>query len=296
MAVTATNLATAQTSNESTLTFQNVTRKFVLYRPEGQSGPLPLVIALHGLNQTVDELRASWTMDGVASREKFAVVYPLALSGRWGYSERRPVKLSDYHTLVDDVGFLGQVVGKLVAERVADPLRVYVAGVSNGGLMAWTLACEAPERFTAIAPLITGMVDHQIEHCQPKRLVPLMVIAGTDDWMQSYDGGMGKGFRLLSIPETLEFWRQKRGCMGRSRQVLRRRGAKSFDPTRAVLIEWTECTDPARLRFYRIEGGGHSLPTFMPPTSEQEKARHGGRSQAIQTAESLWRFFKAVSP
>lgn len=89
---------------------------------------------------------------------------------------------------VDDLGFLGAVIDRLVAERVADPRRVFVAGASRGGLMAWNMACEMRGRIVAVAPLITGMTDGQLGSCQPAALVPSMTIAGTEDRVQSHDG------------------------------------------------------------------------------------------------------------
>jgi poly(3-hydroxybutyrate) depolymerase len=61
------------------------------------------------------------------------------------------------------------------------------------------------------------------------------------------------------------------------------------------LVEWTECKDPSPQRFYRIEGGGHSLPSFAP-LSDREKRPHAGRSQTIETAEELWSFFRTSVP
>jgi polyhydroxybutyrate depolymerase len=168
-----------------------------------------------------------------------------------------------------------------------------VAGVSNGGLMAWTMACAASDRIAAVAVLISGMIEHQAEQCHPKRLVPLVVIAGTDDWMQAYDGALAPEFRLMSIPDTLEFWRRLRGCVSKNVKAIPRH--ESTDPTAAVIVDWTECKDNSPQRFYRIEEGGHSLPSFAP-LSKGERRRHGGRSQAIETAEELWQFFHGSAP
>ena len=194
---------------------------------------------------------------------------------------------------MDDTGFILALDEQLATQGMIDRTRVFVAGASNGGLMAWTLACAAADRFAAVAPLITAMIERQVELCHPQRLVPLIVIAGTDDWTQAYDGGMAPEFRLMSVPETLEFWRRQRGCAGLKRTQLP--AHEPTDPTAAVLVEWTECSDPSPMRFFRIEGGGHSLPSFMP-VANGEKRRHGGRSQAIETAEELWKFFQASKP
>jgi polyhydroxybutyrate depolymerase len=283
----------AQSSEiERTFAFQGVDRQYVLHMPPNRSGPVPVVVALHGLGETVSGLRHSWTMDAVADREGFAVLYPLSLSDHWSYVDVRAVPLPGGSGMVNDVGFITGLVSKLGADGVIDPTHAYVAGVSNGALMAYTLACQASERFAAVAAIISGMVEEQAAVCHPPNLVPLLVMAGTDDLFQNYDGAMGPNYRIMSVPETLEFWRKPRACLG-----LDFKGAphRDGDPTLAVLFSWTNCRDPSPLRFWRIEGGGHALPSFAP-LSDRERARgpHGGRSQEIETAEELWRFFAAT--
>jgi hypothetical protein len=64
-----------------------------------------------------------------------------------------------------------------------------------------------------------------------------MVLAGTDDLTQDYDGAMGDNFRLMSVPETLEFWRQLRGCTVAN--WLQIPPHEPEDPTAAVRVDWT---------------------------------------------------------
>jgi hypothetical protein len=154
----------AQAEGQMTLVYQGVDRRYMLRKVSDNTGPLPVVVALHGLNQPVEDLRGSWTMDAVAGREGFHVLYPEALAGRWAYMDSRPVALPSGE-LVDDVGFILSLLDELTKERVIDPAHVYVAGASNGCLMAWTLACAASDRFAGVAPLITGMIERQAEQC-----------------------------------------------------------------------------------------------------------------------------------
>lgn len=275
----------------STIPFQGVERAYLLHNPPAQKGAVPLVIALHGLNQAVEGVRRSLAMEPLADRENFAVLYPMALKGHWSFDESLPVRLPEKDERIDDVGFINAIVDKLLAEGSVDASRIYATGLSNGGLMAWTLACHMSERLAGVAPLISGMVDHQVEHCSPTRLVPLVVIAGTEDWMQPYDGVITEYFRLLSIPETLEFWRRQRGCTNYDVNMIDSR--EPSDQTRAMILDWTTCKSPSPQRFYRIEGGGHSLPSLEPVAGSKRSPHGGSHSQTIETAEELWKFFQA---
>jgi polyhydroxybutyrate depolymerase len=272
--------------------YQGIDRHYLLHRSFGRTGKLPLVVAIHGWGQPIADMQRSWTMDAVADREGFNVLYPAAVAGRWAYVDMRPVVLPNGGN-ADDTGFILALVDKLIADHVADPAHIYLAGASNGGLVAWTFACQASDRIAAVAPMISGMLEPQMAQCHPKRLIPMIVIAGTDDWVQVYDGLPTPDYPLLSMPETLQFWRRLRGCAGLTHTVVPPYDPN--DPTEAVLIEWTDCKDPSPQQYYRIEGGGHSTPSYAP-LLPREKARHGGRSRTIETAEVVWAFFHHAAP
>ena len=289
--------AMAQPDVEATLEHQGVPRRYVLHLPPGLrgAGPLPLVLALHGLDpdgdsrQAVDWYRASWTMDAVADREGFAVVYPQAVAGRWNYGSGRPTPLPGSTDPADDLGFIGALLDRLVADHVADPARIAVTGPSRGGLMSWTVACSMSERFTAAAPLITGMTDGQLASCHPDRLVPVLALAGTADRSQPYEGWLYDtlGLRLASMPETMEFWRRLHGCTGQDYAAVPHR--ENTGPTRAALITWTGCTTGGIVQLLRLQGGGHQLPTLAPDT--QPPRPGNARNHDLETAEEVWRFF-----
>jgi polyhydroxybutyrate depolymerase len=158
--------------------------------------------------------------------------------------------------------------------------------------MTYTLMCALADRLAAAAPLITGMTDHQREDCHPARRIPIMTIAGTNDEAEWYDGQVTSAGRLLSVPETMEFWRQHNGCSEETATSLPHRDAT--DPTNIRLMEWTHCKDHARLRLYRINQGGHQLPSFVP-CDENETRKYGARNRDIETAEEFWTFARATS-
>ena len=273
-------------------THQGIERTAVLHRPEAaQSGPLPLVIALHGLGGTGENFRGYAQFDVTANREGFNTVYPDAVEKSWSYGRpiNQPMPTVGGET-VDDVGFIRLLIDDLVSRKIADPARVYVTGISRGGLMAFTLACALAERITAAAPLITGMTDHQRDDCQPARPVPIMVIAGTSDRLQSFGGWQGPNGRLLSVPETMDFWRSLHGCTRRDGRRLPHRNPD--DRTQVMLVEWSGCRTEINPRLYRVEGGGHQIPSINGTNNPMSEEKFGLRNRDIETADEVWTFFK----
>ncbi|HLH88123.1 MAG TPA: hypothetical protein VKX28_06670 [Xanthobacteraceae bacterium] len=159
--------------------------------------------------------------------------------------------------------------------------------------MSFTLACALADRVAAAAPLITGMTEYQREDCHPVRPMPITVLAGTADPAQSFGGAQGLVGRLLSVPETMDYWRSLHACTGRTARPLPHRDAA--DKTRITLIEWNGCHAGGRVRLFRVEGGGHQIPSFATDSGEEGVKRFGLRNRDIETADELWAFFKDIS-
>jgi polyhydroxybutyrate depolymerase len=296
-ALIAIGFASSATAEPLTLTHQGIERSAWLHQPPATGdGPRPLIVALHGQSQSVENLRGgsgccSLQFDTLADREGFLALYPQAVDLRWSYG--RPIVSampSVGDAPVDDVGFIRQLIDDLVAKKLVDPARIYVTGVSRGGLMAYTLACALAGRIAAAVPIITGMSDLQREDCQPARPIPILVIAGTDDPIQWYDGALAALGRLLSVPETMEFWRVLHGCTRQDARPLAHR--ERSDPTRVVRVDWLDCKSGAPVSLYRVQGGGHQAPSFTA-SSDEVTMRFGRRNRDIETVEEIWTFVKA---
>ena len=89
------------------------------------------------------------------------------------------------HRGVDDVEFIRRLIDELIARHAVDPQRVYVTGVSNGGMMAHRLGCELSDRIAAIAP-IAGSLGVA---CHPTSPVSVMIVHGTNDRHVPYEDG-----------------------------------------------------------------------------------------------------------
>lgn len=273
---------------------QGINRLAMLHRPASLgAGPAPLIIALHGLGQSINGLRDWLRLDEVAAHNGFSVIYPQAIDLSWSYGKPLAQPMPVVHgETVDDIGFIRNMIDDLVARKLADPSRIYVTGMSRGGLMTFTLACALADRIAAAVPLITGMTDHQRNECHPARALPLMAVAGTDDKAERYDGDTAPNGRLLSVPETMDFWRNVDGCGNETVQPMPH--LHDTDPTEINLVEWQGCSGEIALKLYRVNHGGHQLPSFVESTRDID-AHFGLRNHDMDTAQAVWSFVSKYS-
>ncbi|MBV8849179.1 MAG: alpha/beta hydrolase fold domain-containing protein [Methylobacteriaceae bacterium] len=257
-----------------TIEHQGIARQVLVRAPSpAPAGKLPLLLYLHGVRPVDWKNHSDRALDALADREGVVTAYPEAVGFRWNFAQpmRNAQRVGDQ--VVDDFGFIEKLIDKLIAENNVDPSRIYVIGDSRGGLMTFSVICRFADKIAAAAPLITGMFGAQVAACHPSRAVPLMAVAGTDDTWQNYDGFLNKDSRLLSVPETMEFWRRQHRCTGMDWKILPHRMAE--DGTRIMLTTWTGCAAEGAVRLYRVNGGGHQVPTFA--AGNPEWIEKGGR-------------------
>src|SRR5436190_663670 len=104
--------------------------------------PAPLVLVLHGNTQQGHDMETRTSWPQVAKREGFIAVFPDGLNRAWADlrgDANRAGRLPPNGT--DDSAFLAGLIAKFIKEGVADPKRIYVTGISNGGAMTMTMVC-----------------------------------------------------------------------------------------------------------------------------------------------------------
>jgi polyhydroxybutyrate depolymerase len=283
--------ASAAAQDRMVLRLQEIDRTVQVRRPAGTwPAPQPLVLALHGRGGDGAAMRQTLDLDAVADREGFIVAYPDGVDRHWSYG--RPINLpmpTVNGTRTEDIAFLTQIIDRLVGDGSADPRRLYVVGHSNGGLMAFTMACALADRLAAVAVLLTGMTEHQVADCPPGRPVPMLILGATADPLQAYDGAVLPRGRLISVPDTVAFWRTRNEC--RDSNLERLPDREPADGSTVATIHSRDCRDGAEVLLVRIEGGGH-----LPPSIRHDRSRHAARlgpqNRDIETAEIVWSFLK----
>lgn len=251
-----------------------------------------VVIGLHGGGGHAAHFARDENYGVISASEKygFIAVFPN------GYSANRRGLFATWNagaccgdardSKVDDVGFIAAVVDHLKRRAVIDDARVYAMGMSNGGLMAYRLACERPDLIRGI--MAVAGTDNTTS-CNPARPTPVLHIHARNDTHVLYNGGAGEdAFRdqskvtaFVSVPATVEKWIGLNNAEAAPRRVL------TVDGAACDLHAAKEGGAPVQLCV--TESGGHSWPGA-------QKGRRGKEppSQAINANDVMWAFFSGL--
>jgi len=256
------------------------TRTYRLYVPASLAGggPAPLVVFLHGGFGDGAQAEGAYGWDAAADAHGFVVAYPDGVSRAWNGGTCCGLPQSQG---IDDVGFIRDLVGYLEAGLPIDPARVYATGISNGGIMAYRLACET-DLFAAIAPdSATQLVD-----CHDAKPASVIAIHGLADTRVPFAGGMGSGVGHVdgpAVPSVIASWRAIDRCS---------------DPTTStagpVVTSIASCADGRAVELVTIDGAGHQWPggkAMSPAIAALLDLDQP--STALDATATVWAFFAA---
>jgi polyhydroxybutyrate depolymerase len=232
-------------------------RTYRLHRTPTRGGSQPLVVVLHGAGATAHEVERRYHWDALAAREGFVVAYPQGLGRRWD------------DTGTSDVDFVRAVIADASRRVAVDPDRVFVTGISNGGVMTYRAGCGLAGTVAAIGPVAAWFPA-----CLPATPVSVIHIHGLEDGVLPFDGGGGSP----SVPVGLSEWRAADGCTG-SAAVMR-----SGQVTHSV---WDACAPGTAVELFTIEHGRHEWPGAVP------KPGNDPVSHALDATATIWAFFRA---
>lgn len=250
------------TTYERRAEIDGYSRRWQFYVPPGAGvDPLPLLIALHGGGGSGDYMESVGGFNALADERVFITAFPDAVDRNW--NDGRDSDFSRPHRdNIDDIGFISAMIDSISVETPIDPARIYVTGISNGGMMSIRLACDLADRIAAIAPVAASMPTDQLPRCTPARPVSVMMINGTDDPLVPYDGGVvapqfGERGTVEPVSDTIGFWRAVGSCT-RGPEIDRIPDGPHDDGSSVEIFFWSGCADSTAVELYRIDGGGHT--------------------------------------
>ena len=277
---------------QETISHGGMERTFLAYIPTGELSSPALIIVLHGSMGTGKKMReevCGGQFDRLAEKEKCIVAYPDGYKKYWNDCRTTP---KDYaHTQnIDDVGFITKVIETCCTKWYVNPKRVYAIGLSNGGHMCYRLAVEAPDKVAGIVAIGASMPAAGMSKCKtPHTGMPVMIVNGTDDPVNPFEGGTVRLFYVFSKGEVMSSLESARAWL---KDEDRQKQPKIEPMDHHDLTDHTHIerlTWPGtKVRLYMVHGGGHTIPggkQYLPLFIV------GWVSQDMDTAEEAWRFF-----
>ncbi len=277
---------------ELTLEHDGLTRRYNLYLPSSYDSetPMPLVMALHGGGSNGAQMARLTGFNELADEMGFAVVYPYGTGNldsvlTWNAGHCCTYALVNQ---IDDVGFLSTLIDELITNYAIDSERIYVTGMSNGGMMTYWAGASLADKIAGIAP-VAGTIGGQILEAGqliqipvPSRPVPVIIFHGKEDMRVSYEGGhaekTGETRVDLSVADAVAFWVATNGCTAGPETQVSANGN--------IIVEmYNGCVNGANVVLVTIVDGGHAWPGARsglpgdPPT------------QDIDASAMMWEFF-----
>jgi polyhydroxybutyrate depolymerase len=241
-----------------------LTRSYFVHVPPGYDPrkPPPVVVVLHGAAMNGPIMEWFCDLSKKADEAGFIAVYP------------------------NGTGLGGTVLTWNALVVRVDDKRVYAVGMSNGGMMAYRLAAELPERFAAVASIAGVMC---LEKPDLKRPMPILHIHGTKDPLVPFDGVKEGGgpFRFQPVDECCKQWCKVNGC---SETPEATELATTEDKLKVVRKDYRTGKEKAPVILYVVEGGGHTWPGV-----DRHARFLGENTHNIIANDLLWDFFKQFS-
>lgn len=261
-------------------------RNYAFFTPRGVPDQSPLIVLLHPYG-TTGSLFANYVDVTKAAHDRCAIV--IAPSGNalaWNAGSAKTGSTSD------DVGFIMAAIADYKSRNPSkvDADRQYLLGMSNGGNMAYRMACERSSSFAAMTVVAGSMgrdplgristepgyapafkCDNAADPLKPSHPMPLFVIHGKRDACLKYDGGAlaapNASVLIPSVPKVAQEWAAYNGCpetdITAAPEILR---IQTSGPDVGTLScrQIVGCANGSMVKHCSIEEGGHRWPGASP--------------------------------
>lgn len=238
-------------------------RQWVQVTPGGGMGSsTPILVVLHGSSETA---QAEIQRDGLTplvAQGKAELVYPQGIGNTWNAGGCCGVAAAEN---INDVGFIRELVAR-VDPGHAHP--IHLIGYSNGGRLAYTVACDVPglvDTFSVVAAV-------PVSSCAIGQPISVLQVDGTADPEVPYEPG-DPGTVPTAATTQVASLRTLDACPAAAATVTR--GS-------LTLQTWSGCRDGTRVAFATYQGGDHGWPP--------------GNATTPSAAATIWGFVSGGAP
>jgi polyhydroxybutyrate depolymerase len=181
------------------------TREYILHVPASYDSntPTPLVINFHGFGDCAADysevIGDFYNLDSLADSRNFLVAYPQGVVREKEAPAWDPGDNGSQNIKENDVYFAEQLISDISNEYNVDLSRVYATGYSNGGMMAYGLACSRGNLIAA-AGIMSGIMFP--ETCDVNEYTSIIHFHGIADDVLPYEGSQ----YYQSVSDMVNFW------------------------------------------------------------------------------------------
>lgn len=206
--------------SSSKISYEEKERSYRVVTPQNyQEGvSYPLVVMLHGYRDRGKQIEFYSGMSNLGEEKGFISLYPEGLSRSWN-GEFCCGK--SWQNNIDDVGFIDTLIDQVERDYRIDSKKLFVAGFSNGGILAQKLVHEKPDKFAGAAVVMSGVGTKEQSLEISNSRTPILFMHGDSD---SYvplnsDSPTRSGFNFTTQQKTIAAWRQAHRCGDTSPQT-----------------------------------------------------------------------------
>jgi len=253
-------------TNAQSIVHNNIDREYILYVPNSYDGTsaVPILFNFHGFGGSASQFMQEADMRSLAEADTFILVYPQG-SCLDGSSHWNPCPIGgDNKSTADDVGFFESMISEISSQYNLDMERIYAAGYSNGGMMAYGLANYKSDLIAAVASVSGAMLNCTGSTSHP---MPVIHLHGTSDAVVSYNGSNDWN----SVQSTLDYW-------------------TSFNNTISTPTINTDNTGGMTIEHYSYEQGDNSVSVEHYKYIGGEHVWFNEPYQGQNASELVWNF------
>jgi poly(3-hydroxybutyrate) depolymerase len=246
-----------------TIQVGNTSREMIVHAPGNVAANSPLVISLHGMNQSASYQQSTTHWDAVSDTAGFVVVYPEAINAIWDISGS------------SDLNFIIAVISEMNSRYSIDLRRVYLSGFSMGGMLTYHAMNNIADQIAAFGP-VSGYMTTDILSSRP---IPIMHVHGTADDVVPYAAGNSgmTGAYFPGIQSITEGWAGRANC---STPPLTQTPYPASTSNSNSKMVYSGCANGLEVQLISLAGKGHW---------------HSDDPAGVYTTTELWNFFKRYS-
>lgn len=238
-------------------------RIFHYNKPSGSIKDFSLIFILHGSGgEGKGMMKPASGLEKISKNERIFLVYPDGYKNYWNECRKRANSVANIED-INEQAFFNSMMAYFKKRYHIDGHHAFAIGFSGGGHMTYKLALTMPEKIKGISAIVANLPDSTNLDCeQSRKPVAVMIINGTNDSVNPYDGGQmsvnGSSFGgVYSSDRTFRYWTNIAGYKGVPVFSLMSGTAGS---TQQIHRYSYKRKGSPEVTLLKVVGGGHSFP------------------------------------